>query len=177
MAYGNELYLGIVGEQPVLDTLKSLGLEYSNDGILENDRFMFIEDGLKNAHRDALIEMGLEIIDPSRIIRSGRRKLDEGYVYVSGPDGKVRQTSIWRLEVDYDPREMGHEKSDMLIGVSLISRYFPVFLDWNKESGGSGDTISLTPDVLANIEIARKHLSPVLPFIADAPIVFRERHY
>jgi hypothetical protein len=172
MAYGSELYLGLVGEHPVLNTLRSLGLEYDPDnGIFEKYAL------LEKAQREAFEEMGMKIIDPAKIKKSNGRKLDTGYLYIEGLDGKIRQTSIWALEVDYDPHEMGHTKDDMLIGVSLISRYFPVFLDWPKDSGGSGDTISLTPDILENIEIARKHLSKVLPFIQDAPIVFRERHY
>lgn len=175
MAYGSELYLGFVGEQSVLDILKALGLEYSEDeGLAENAS---MDKLLEKAHHDAIVEMGLKILDPSRIKKSNGRTVDADYAYVLGLDGKIRQTCIWRLEVDYDPREMGHEKEDMLVGISLVSRYFPVFLDWNKDHGGSGDTMSLTPDILKNIEIARKHISKVLPFIQDAPIVFRERHY
>jgi hypothetical protein len=176
MAYGGELFLGMVGEEPTMQILASMGLSYERfEGLgIENTP---LAAALKQAHREALEELGLKVHEASAVKRSDGRACDEGYVYVEGPDGKVRQTSIWDLEVDYDPDEMGHEKEDMLVGVSLISRYFPVFLDWDKDSGGSGDTISLTPDVLNKIEIARKHLSKVLPFIQDAPIVFRERHY
>lgn len=174
MAYGSELYLGLVGEQPALDTLKSLGLEYDPASGLDTTT---LDAKLEQAHRDALTEMGLTVIDPVHIKRSDGGPPDADYLYVQGPDGKVRQTRHWTLEIDYDPREMGHEKDDMLVGVSLISRYFPVFLDWDKDHGGSGDTVSLTPDILKNIEIARKHISKVLPFIQDAPIVFREKHY
>ena len=175
MAYGSELYLGIVGEQPTIAVIQSLGLEYSpEDGLAEDTA---LDAKLKKAHHDALTEMGLIVIDPINIKRSDGRPPDAGYAYVQGLDGKVRQTCIWGLEIDYDPREMGHTKDDILVGVSLVSRYFPVFLDWASEHGGSGDTISLTPDVVKNIEIARKHLSKVLPFIQNAPIVFRERHY
>lgn len=175
MAYGSELYLGLVGEQPVLDTIKSLGLEYDDDQGLADDKTLNAR--LEQAQRDAFAEMGLKIIDPSKIKKSNGRKPDADYLYIEGLDGKIRQTCFLGLEVDYDPHEMGHTKEDMLIGVSLISRYFPVFLDWDKEHGGSGDTMSLTPDVIKNIEIARKHIAKVLPFIQGAPIVFRERHY
>jgi len=181
MAYGSELYLGLVGEQLTMDVLKSIGLQYIKEkgyefGYLSEDKSL--HNRLKQAHYDALTERGLTVIDPSGVLDRGNpMKPDDHYVYVQGTDGVVRKTCVWGLEVDYDPREMGHTKDDMLVGVSLISRYFPVFLDWDKEHGGSGDTISLTPDVLKNIEIARKHLAKVLPFIAQAPIVFRERHY
>jgi len=175
MAYGSELYLGVTGEQSTLTILKDLGLEYDpTDGLAENTT---LDARLEKAQHDALEEIGMEIIDPIHISRSDGRPADIDYIYVKGLDGKIRQTGIWALEVDYDPNEMGHEKDDMLVGVSLISRYFPVFLDWANEDGGSGESVSLTPDILKNIEIARKHLSKVLPFIQDAPIVFRERHY
>lgn len=175
MAYGSELFLGIVGKQPTMDTLQALALRYTPDeGLSEEPK---LNAKLAQAQHDALTEMGLEVINPARIKLSSGRAPDTGYLYVKGLDGKVRQTCHWALEVDYDPGEMGHEEDDMLIGVSLISRYFPVFLDWAKESGGSGDTMALTPDILKNIEIARRHLSKVLPFIASAPVVFRERHY
>lgn len=166
---------GLVGEQPTIDTLKSLGLEYDDDqGCADNAA---LNARLEQAQRDAFAEMGMKLINPANIKKTNGRSCDADYLYVEGLDGKVRQTCHWGLEVDYDPHEMGHEKEDMLIGVSLISRYFPVFLDWDKDHGGSGDTVILTPELLKSIEIARKHLSKVLPFIQDAPIVFRERFY
>lgn len=193
MAYGSELYLGIVGMLPVKTLLSQLGVGYTVSvtsrgsgqmeivDLVEDERLKAISDDLAVAHKDALEEMGLKIIDPSRLQRSDGRTVNamKGYIYVQGLDGVVRETHVWDLEIDYDPFEMGHEPIDMLLGVSLISRYFPVFLDWMKESGGSGDPdmYVLTPDRLKNIEIARKHIAKVLPFIQDAPIIFRERHY
>lgn len=183
MAYGSELFLGFVGEQVVDKIVVDLGLFWDTGGdILEDDRLKEIELLLAVAHRDALEELGLKIIDHSKLkIKNnftGEDMLpEEDHVYVQAPDGSVHELTKWTLTLDYDPREMGHIPEDMLIGVSLISRYFPVFLDWMKDFGGSGDTISLTPDILANIEIARKHIAKVLPFIQNAPIVFREIHY
>lgn len=187
MAYGSELFLGFVGEQAVDQMVSGLGLSwdtaYGDKYILEDARLNEIQSLLKIVHKDALQEMGLTIIEHSKLkIKNNFTGEDNvspesDHVYVQAPDGTIHELSVWQLSLDYDPREMGHTPEDMLIGVSLISRYFPVFLDWMKESGGSGDTISLTPDVLANIEIARKHLAKVLPFIQHAPIVFREIHY
>lgn len=187
MAYGSELFLGFVGEQAVDQMVSGLGLSwdtaYGDKDILEDARLNEINAQLKIVHKDALEELGLKIIDRSKLVIknnfTGEENVapDRDHVYIQAPDGTVHELSVWHLSLDYDPREMGHTPEDMLIGVSLISRYFPVFLDWMKESGGSGDTISLTPDVLANIEIARKHLAKVLPFIKDAPIVYREIHY
>lgn len=175
MPFGHELYLGLVGKQVVLDTAKSLGLTCDERGDLSEDKSL--DDRLKQAHRDALEEIGLKIIDLKDARRGGYPAEDSGYLLVCGLDGKIRETDDWGLEVHYDPDECGHKEEDMLIGVSLISRYFPVYLDWYKEYGGSGETVILTPDVLKNIEIARKHLGKVLPFIKDAPIVFREMFY
>jgi hypothetical protein len=173
MAYGSELYLGFVGEDTVGDILAELEIVRVFTGIPKK-----LQEKLKAAHQKALEEIGMKIIDSRNILANGKPvKNVSNHIYVQGPDEVVRDTLVWTLEVDYDPREMDHTADDMLIGVSLISRYFPTFLDWNKESGGSGDTISLTSEVLQQIEVARKHLAPILPFIKDAPIVFRERHY
>lgn len=187
MAYGSELFLGFVGEQTVDKVVADLGLswdtEFGSKDISEDDRLTEINNLLKVAHKIALEELGLTIIDQSRLKIKNNFTGEEdvastsGHVYVQAPDGTIHELTSWHLAFVYDPDEMGHKPEDMLIGVSLISRYFPVYLDWMKESGGSGDTISLTPDVLANIEIARKHLAKVLPFIQNAPIVFREIHY
>jgi hypothetical protein len=182
MAYGSELYLGYVGIQALHNTMNSMGIALKIDDDIDfadEAQIDAINERLKQAHRDALTEIGLKIIDPSRINRSDGRKVDTGgrYIFVQGLDGKIREMVQWSLEIDYDPYEMGQTMDDVLVGVSLVSRYFPVFLDWKEDNGGSGDTISLTPDVLATIEVARKHIAKVLPFIADAPIVFREMHY
>ena len=182
MAYGSELYLGMIGIKETQDTLKSLGLGFDVEQygyfIHDNPASKAIRGALKIAHKDALEERGLKIIPASSLNCGGKSvKADPHYVYVQGLDGVVRQTCVWGLEVDYDPMEMGHRPDDVLVGVSLISRYFPVYLDWDKEHGGSGDGIALTMNVLKDIEIARKHIEKVLPFIKTAPIVFRERHY
>lgn len=177
MAYGSELYLGLMGSKEVMDTLTSLGLKCDADYYLDEDANLErIQSDLVKAHKEALEELGLVFIDPKTVLRNGK-PVEDGYAYVMGLDGRLRQTCSFRLEIDYDPHEMGHTNADALIGVSLISRYFPVYLDWDKDHGGSGDTMLLTPEWLKAIEIARKHIAKVLPFIANAPIVFRERHY
>jgi hypothetical protein len=176
MAYGSELYLGLTGLQTVATALRRIGISWQ----LEDDQtFDKINNALRKPHKEALAEIGLKVISPSRLSRSDGKAVeaDPHYVYVQGIDGILRKTHIWRFEINYDPREMGHEPEDVLVGVSLISRYSPVFLDWNKDAGGSGETISLTPTVLAQIEVARKHIKKIVPFIKDAPIIFRERHY
>jgi hypothetical protein len=176
MAYGSELFLGVLGIKNVTEAWKSVGVTWAPFDDIERDE---IDKALKNAHAAALQELGMELIDKSRIQRSDGKpvKTDPHYVYVQGTDGVLRETIPWRLELSYDPGEMGHEPEDVMLGVSLVSRYFPTFLDWDKESGGSGDTIALTPTILSQIEIARKYITPIVPFIKDAPIIFRPMHY
>lgn len=188
MAYGSELYLGVLGIEAVKVKLKALNIKTVEEGIegyLDFDyedcpNFQKIQQDLVKAHRHALEEIGLKIIDPKDIVVSidtGRPVDTDNYFYVLGLDGVIRRTNIWLLEIEYDPFEMGHTPIDMLLGVSLISRYNPVYLDWTKDSGGSGDDLVFSPDVMSNIEIARKHISKVLPFIEDVPMIFRQRHY
>lgn len=176
MAYGQELFLGVMGMPAIAQAIDGVGLAWTDDdGFLPESREKEIQAGLKDAQKAALEELGLKLIEPEQI--KGGDKLDRGYFYVQGPDGVVRQTCIWGLELHYDPDECGDTEETAVCGVSLISRYFPVFLDWDKKHGGSGDPISLTPDALRQIEVARKHISKVLPFIGHAPITIKEKHY
>lgn len=181
MPTGTELLLGLRGEAAIEGVAHSLGLKYNWEAseFLPVGLFEAIEKELAVHHKDAVTELGYELIDPARIRQNGKplEKAGEGYVYLRDPSGVIRQTCIWGLQVFFDPHEMGEQKSDAVIGVSLVSRYFPVFLDCDKEHGGSGDPIELSPGVLGQIEIARRHLSKTLPFIKTAPIVVKEMFY
>ncbi len=169
MATGTELYLAIQGMEDVNTVLADLGLIYDwDDGRLSPEATLdAIDATLKVAHSEALTELGMLVSSLE----------DPHFVVVRGLDDVLRQTSVWTLEVDYDPDEMGDKPEHAIVGVSLISRYFPVFLDWNQNHGGSGEMISLTPTTLEWIAVARKHIARVLPFINDAPITVKERHY
>ncbi len=169
MAIGTELYLAVKGKEEVDAILKGLGLTYDwDDGSFSPETTLDATDAaLKVAHSEALTELGM-LVSPLD---------DPHFVVVRGLDDVLRQTVVWSLEVDYDPVEMGDEPKDAIVGVSLVSRYFPVFLDWDQEHGGSGTVISLTPITMDQIAVARKHIAKVLPFINDAPITVKERHY
>jgi len=180
MALGTELFLAVTGREQIDKVLADLHLTYDWDSreFGPADVLDSINERLATAHKKSLLDLGLEIVDPSRLKRSDGQKVEAGnYLFVKGTDGIIRETDRFILDVYYDPHEMGEEPEHAVLGVSLISRYFPVYLDWQKEHGGSGDPISLTPDVLRQIAIARGHISTVLPFIADAPIAIKELHY
>lgn len=202
MATGTELFIAVQGRVAIDEALASVGLAYDWDGEGDGegdyapaDAYERIAAGLRAAHAAACADVGIELLHPRDVTVRVRdsptgakpavrdpllRKLpanDPLYTYARCPDGVVREMTRWTLELSYDPDEMGEREDDAILGVSLISRYFPVFLDWMKEYGGSGDAIVLSPEVLAQVETARRHIAPVLPFLAQAPIIIKELHY
>lgn len=179
MATGSELFLAVKGKTAIDKVISSLGLTYNwADGSWDDASYDALNQKLATAYDAAISDIGLTLIDPSRLTTNHPRVgIDPHYAYIQGTDGVIRQTCRWGLQLEYDPDEMGDTEDDAILGVSLISRYFPTFLDWMKDNGGSGDVIELTPLILSQIEIARKHLVGVLPFVKDAPIIIKELHY
>lgn len=182
MAYGHELMLGVSGRAAIAAASASIPMpitweEYRADYEVPDE----LRDALYGAWDAAVAELGLRVEDIDAVRVGGRpvpkRDRDGHYAYVTGLDGVLRQTARWDLAVYYDPMECGDEPDDAVLGVSLVSRYFPTYLDWQREHGGSGLVIQLTPEVLRMIEVARRHIALVLPFIKDAPVIVKELHY
>jgi len=173
MATGIELILGVMGRSKIDEVVKALDLAITWDengaDLPETTMGHYLDRRLQTVHQAALTEVGLHVEPPKDPIYD--------YLLVKGLDGIARKTASFGLSLYYDPYEMGDEPETAVFGVSLISRYFPVFLDWQKESGGSGDTIVLDPETLKLIEIGRRHISSVLPFIETAPIIVKELFY
>ena len=168
MATGTELFIGFLGKEKIDEVATSLGLQIKlGDDIKPEEILNQINADLKGAWRDAITELGLEVIGeiPNRplfIVRNPIR--DQEMLY-------------WRLELNYDPYEMGDEPEHAILGVSLISRYSPVFLDWAKPHGGSGDIITLDSRTMINIHVAWKHIEKVMPIFNKAEIHIKELHY
>lgn len=177
MAYGTELFLGFANPE-MLDIVAQLGLtvDLSNDEDREEERVgpeNVLEDinaKLKQAYVDCLQN------DLHFNLRKRKIQNDGAYPIMETPLG-LRELSPWRLDLHFDPDEMGEDQSQAIFGVSLIGRYFPKFLDWANQHGGSGGMVCLNKETMANIEIARKAISTVLPMWEIAHICFKMKHY
>src|SRR5581483_4453491 len=82
------------------------------------------EPQLRQAHHAALLELGFT--PPADI--------NESYPRYETPAGE-REFMPFRLEMFYDPGEMGDSAEDAVIGVAISGRYFPTFADWKDAHG------------------------------------------
>jgi hypothetical protein len=168
MAYGTELFIGFKGKEKIDEIATELNLKVGLDGEITPENIIWATNVLlKKAWRDAIDEIGLEFV----------RAADNPRFFIVNTPSGIREMVPWDLELYYDPDEMGEEPEHAIFGISLISRYFPTFLDWASEHGGSGDIITLDSQTLINIQIARKHIEKVLPSFAKAEVHIKELHY
>ncbi len=168
MAIGAELLIGFSGKGKIDEIAASLGLsvDFDSGDVTPDESYNQISTNIKGAWREAIGELGLEIIGADRW----------GYPIARTPTGN-RVMTPWDLRLYYDPDEMGDEPEHAIFGISLITRYKPTFLDWAKEHGGSGDVITLNIDTMVKIQVARRHIEKVLPIFAVADIHIKELHY
>lgn len=98
------------------------------------------------------------------------------YLVCDTPAG-VREFRAMGLELHGDSGEMGDVwPGDFVWGVSLASRYFPIWLDWEDPHGTSGD-LRMTSDVVAMIEEARAALKEVVPELERADFMTKITFY
>lgn len=171
MAYGTELFLGFRGRDKILATADVLKLKVDFDGPYplpdQNAPVLDpINEKIKQAWFAAVAELGLEIGH-----HDGR-----GYPLMNTPTG-CRKMSVWRFDIHYDPHGMNETPEHAILGVSLIGRYFPRFLDWRLEHGGSGEIITLNREAMRGIETAKLHIAKALSIFTLADIHIKELHY
>jgi hypothetical protein len=170
MAYGTELFIGFRGREHIDLIAKELGLEieWDDEGgdFADLDKLEQLNDRLKLCWLSAITDLGLNVASA----------VDPEYPTIATPTGS-RMMSPWRLSFYYDCHEMGDTEDDAILGISLITRYFPTFLDWRCDHGGSGDVITLNEGTMACIEVAKKHIIKVLPSFENAVIHIKELHY
>lgn len=111
------------------------------------------ENPLKEAHKKAIEEAGLS----------------EFYSFQKASNS----IQAFRLALYYDPYEMHESPEHATFGISLNGRYFPVFLDCNKELW----PIVFNDELNKIIGIAKKHIVAALPLMADADVIVKELHY
>lgn len=100
-----------------------------------------------------------------------------GDYLVSDTPAGLREFASMGLGLYGDSGELGEVwPDDFVWGVSLASRYFPVWLDWQDPHGTSGD-LRLTSEVLAMVEEARAALMEVVPELERADFMTKVTFY
>lgn len=154
MPYGNELFLGFSGND-ILPAAEALGLTIDWEGNPPLGPSELVADIDKRL--DGAYVKCLGMFDFFTDIQS-----QDGHYHVQTPLGR-RDMVPWKLELAYDPYECGDETADAVLGVSLISRYFPTYLDWKDPHGGSGATLYLDATNMQMIDRARGWIVHAMP--------------
>ncbi len=196
MAYGTELILGF-GYPKLIEVAEAIGIKITFDGDDPPEEFMdeaamdAINTKLEKAWTKAIRDgLGLTVACGMEHYKRGGTGREALFVSLTGAAltpgtecddpailKSIRQAQPFNLGLYYDPDECGDSKEDAVFGISLITRYYPCFLDLDKPHGGSGDVVKLDKATLAKIEIARAAIVTVLPQWDHAEIIVKELHY
>lgn len=71
----------------------------------------------------------------------------------------------------------GDEEGPQTMGISISSRYFPKWLDWRFEYGGSNDPVYFDAPTLEMMGKAKAALGAVIPELLDAAPAVVFQHY
>jgi hypothetical protein len=88
----------------------------------------------------------------------------------------VRSFAPFKLELFFDLVNMGENEKSASFGVALSGRYFPTFLDW-RESSGTIYPVVFNADLCYDIEMAKRQITKVLPWMTAADITVKEIFY
>jgi len=168
MAYGSELILGFIGQEAI----KATGLfmvdwdrrevKFNHPVTLKHPEI--VNQRLEVAHQLALEDMGFKQITKKN-----------GSISAITPLGE-REFYPFKLELHFDPDEMGETEDSAVVGVAISGRYFPTFADW-KDEHGSLYLIVFDREMKKCMEIAQKRISEELPIFANAVYIVKEKHY
>lgn len=185
MATGNEVWLAIIGHKKISKALNDMGcagelkagLNFNLDDYERNEETISLfESHLeKHACNSQIMNAGLEILKE----KFGSFKLLENdYVLCDTPMGE-RQFSKFALNFHMDSNDMDESVEEAILGVRLSSRYSPTFLDWKND--GTLHPVVFDKELLADLELAKKHLMPILRSLSsefeDACIIVKEMFY
>lgn len=166
MAYGNELILGLMGN----DIVDAIGSIYGKAATLQE----ICEEGvpptpqtfkwyLDAAHQSCCLHMKWDHL-----------RTKGTYQVYETPLG-VREFSTFDFELFYDVDEMGDTLDTAVFGVAVSGRYFPTFVDWKHEHG-TLDPIVFDPKS-NEWDIARKMLVKAIPLLKKAQWIVKMCHY
>ncbi len=130
-----------------------------------------IAEHAKNVQLTMLVAMGMKKVP----WKSGTFSQD--LVMALPPDGRERGFRRASIGFHYDPYEMGDERKDAVIGISLVTRYSPCLLDWEHEHGGSGSKFVLEEDVLKTAGAFQYAMTAAFPVFGLAKLIVVQCHY
>jgi hypothetical protein len=179
MAYGVEVVLGWP-EREFAAVSALLGVKLP---VTEDDWQDVRDHGCDDWMR---LQDGFEVLDKS--IKSAQIKMlaEEGYQYLGWEDDSLhlvydtpwgrRDFQAMRLALYYDWREMGERPQDAVVGVSLSSRYRPMFLDAQDPHGTIYHFI-LDEPMQGRIALARRRLTQHVPAFDTSRLMVVQQHY
>jgi len=175
MPAGVEVVLGIVGRPNIEKLLAAYSIDFdfdSDEGDGPEWELIYalhdsLDFDLVATHKTMLERIGFRY--------KGKSDITHGPAAVS-PTGGIRDFSPLCLECFYDPDEMGQTWDTAVLGVSLLGRYFPSFLDWMYPHGGSMEVVSLN-QFEPMVKIAREEIGKVFPWLKDAEVLLVPRWY
>jgi hypothetical protein len=161
-----------LGERGYVDDVLAFA---RSDGSEDPDehRQMMIE--LAAAQVDtALAEAHLRLIqarfDPKAYRCNYDQKVDTDpreneYITAETPEGRRKFGVCGLGGYGDEDDENGH------LGISILSRYVPLWIDWRDPYGGSSSSIKFSKETLKMTEEARVAFAEVIPEIKDAEVV------
>lgn len=197
MPTGSELILGF-GHPKFYGVIEELGLVIDEEEIdigpddviktinshLEKAWLDCLRNDLKLVLRRAKVQYRPDYIAPAQwyVCKTDEAKnADENLPFSGKPGDKLEDhfqaAQPFGLGFYYDPDEIGDRIEDAIFGISLITRYYPCFLDLDKPHGGSGDVIRFNKETNQKIEIARTAIIKYFPQWAEAEAIVKELFY
>ena len=168
MPASNELILAIG-----LDDVKALCTEHDVTWADVYDEKHDVVDELSKKLKDQLIAAQVKLLDAK--FGGGQRRNASGSLAGLGsqltydtPEGR-RNFSLFSFQAFYDEDESKSFPDGHHFGVSLASRYFPVYLDWRDENGTDGNFV-LDQELMTEIDAARAAITEAVPCFANSPI-------
>lgn len=172
MAQGNEIIFEL--EEEVVKRLA--GYPEITEDDLDDERYIYsytaqdhVEHDLQEVHL-TLVRAHLDSSANLYAEMSGDIELNR-VIVANTPEG-VRHLQPFSIRT-FGDEDNPYEK----FGISMWSRYSPVWLDWRYKHGGSGGSVVLDTTMQEWIEHARTALATVIPEIADAPVVIVSQFY
>lgn len=185
MAYGNEIAL-VLDWDAVGALCRRYGLTWHDPGRTSQGEFFDevvepLQQLVAGPLRDSHLAL-LEAAYPGRVLSKGPV---QGGFQPFGDSPHVEVRGVWRpvgtfaLELFGDEGELGHRwPTEHRVGVSLWSRYVPVWLDIDDYLyGGSHSPLVFDAAVLDRVEQARAALAAEVSEFADAALAVQPRWY
>jgi len=126
-----------------------------------------VETELQQAH----LALARERFDSDAWLGQAPNTPGARYIVTETPEGK-RELSPFAIST-FGDEDNPHE----YMGISIYSRYFPTWLDWRYEYGGSGTSIKFDAESMEMIDEARSAIGEIIPEVLDAEIVIVQQFY